>query len=301
MGGANSTEINKEEIEACTQLTSQYTSSKSSVKKILKKLKGGAPNEAKTPEELLLMLKALNYFDTLFKDLKKKKKEYCKSVNEHILREALEDESYQIEVAKMFFKLFDRDHNGVISLTEFVSGYVGYTSGSESDKQAMLFDLWDLDGNGTLSREEISSMWKTNCECQLAFRKVTLSASIVASINSKFETKVSNTPENKAKAQARLSLFMREISAVISESFDQIFFNYLLNENTIVDKIFELADTNNDGVLSRDEFITYSINEAKQEQMHSYLTELSKDINLKMLQAVQEVGNRMKELYNASQ
>ena len=46
-----------------------------------------------------------------------------------------------------FFRLFDKDSSGSISLRELMDGLTLLTNGSEVDKLHFLFQVYDVDGN----------------------------------------------------------------------------------------------------------------------------------------------------------
>lgn len=48
--------------------------------------------------------------------------------------------------AERFFKLFDKDNSGTISLKELMDGLSLLTNGSELDKLNFLFQVYDVDG-----------------------------------------------------------------------------------------------------------------------------------------------------------
>lgn len=48
--------------------------------------------------------------------------------------------------AERFFRLFDKDSSGSISLRELMDGLTLLTNGSEVDKLHFLFQVYDVDG-----------------------------------------------------------------------------------------------------------------------------------------------------------
>lgn len=53
--------------------------------------------------------------------------------------------------AERFFKLFDKDNSGTISLKELMDGLSLLTNGSELDKLNFLFQVYDVDGRYSVS------------------------------------------------------------------------------------------------------------------------------------------------------
>ena len=48
--------------------------------------------------------------------------------------------------AEQFFKLFDKDKSGTISLSELIEGLTMLMDGTDMDKLRFLFDVYDVDG-----------------------------------------------------------------------------------------------------------------------------------------------------------
>lgn len=58
---------------------------------------------------------------------------------------------FQLFFAEQFFKLFDKDRSGTISLSELIDGLNMLMEGSDMDKLKFLFDVYDVDGKNLLS------------------------------------------------------------------------------------------------------------------------------------------------------
>ena len=63
----------------------------------------------------------------------------------HSLR-SYSDHLLQLFFAEQFFKLFDKDRSGTISLSELIDGLNMLMEGSDMDKLKFLFDVYDVDG-----------------------------------------------------------------------------------------------------------------------------------------------------------
>ncbi|XP_065906157.1 NADPH oxidase 5-like isoform X2 [Dysidea avara] len=63
--------------------------------------------------------------------------------------------------AERFFRLFDRDNSGTISLKELMDGLSLLTNGSELDKLNFLFQVYDVDGNGHIDFDELRLVLKS--------------------------------------------------------------------------------------------------------------------------------------------
>ena len=53
---------------------------------------------------------------------------------------------FQLFFAEQFFKLFDKDRSGTISLSELIDGLNMLMEGTDMDKLKFLFDVYDVDG-----------------------------------------------------------------------------------------------------------------------------------------------------------
>ena len=56
------------------------------------------------------------------------------------------DHTFQLFFAEQFFKLFDKDRSGTISLSELIDGLNMLMEGTDMDKLKFLFDVYDVDG-----------------------------------------------------------------------------------------------------------------------------------------------------------
>ena len=54
--------------------------------------------------------------------------------------------TFQLFFAEQFFKLFDKDRSGTISLSELIDGLNMLMEGTDMDKLKFLFDVYDVDG-----------------------------------------------------------------------------------------------------------------------------------------------------------
>jgi len=59
------------------------------------------------------------------------------------------------------FRVFDRNGDGLLSLTELLIGMSAFMRGTRQDRLNVVFEAFDVDGNGALSMEEYVSMCRT--------------------------------------------------------------------------------------------------------------------------------------------
>ncbi|XP_068956016.1 calaxin isoform X1 [Petaurus breviceps papuanus] len=60
------------------------------------------------------------------------------------------------------FRGFDRDNDGFVSVTEWISGLCIFLRGSLEEKMKYCFEIYDLNGDGFISREEMFHMLKNS-------------------------------------------------------------------------------------------------------------------------------------------
>ncbi|KAJ3425443.1 calcium binding protein [Anaeramoeba flamelloides] len=141
------------------------------------------------------------------------------------------------EGASLLLKCFDLDNNGTIEWKELICGISTLSDESNETKAKYLFKLWDSDGNGKLDREEITNMVKST---------VIISASLVASSYIQDIAKMMNVDNELSEKEFYLKV-NKEIVNKIEES--QI--------TEIVNQFFSYADVDNDGFISKEEFLKY--------------------------------------------
>lgn len=138
--------------------------------------------------------------------------------------------------AMALFDAFDTAHNGTVEFGEFLLGFVVATNGSLESKAALLFDSIDLNGDGFLSREELTTKIEKSFN---SYAAVNLNA--VETLNSADISFVAKWMQQQA-AEKKL----REIPALVDSCF--------------------LADANRDGKISREEWISASLENHSQSQ-----------------------------------
>jgi hypothetical protein len=128
----------------------------------------------------------------------------------------------------------------------------------------MRFDAYDVDNSKTLSKEEVGKLFLS---IQRGGQKIgrsvasgLLTSQIAAkyfggSLQTPFLNIVTKKPTDKQEIAARIIL--KHIFALVDKYFSQQEIAVESHVNEITEKIFELADTDKNGILSRDEFVRY--------------------------------------------
>jgi len=197
-------------------------------------------------------------------------KEY--SMAKKLAEEAFDYPEVRQEVLKSMFVSLDRDNSGSISREEFLQGVLNAKSSNRAKQANVTFDLWDVDNSGTLTKEEIKK--KMDLAIQLAF-SVTISCLLVTmgilyldllETDLKTPSKVRLGRQNEA---------LRWVIARIKPSLQDSVTDAQKHVDTtpIVNKIFELGDTDKNGVLNRDEWIKYSTDPVVQAKIEAFSKE----------------------------
>jgi len=159
------------------------------------------------------------------------------------------------EITTELFHVFDKDHDGQISSKEFMTGVLEGQSTDPKKEAEMLFDGWDEDNSGSLSKDEIKKLWTTRRTAEhivnayIARREIHITAiagnigflSIFPSLTrSQLETFASQSASKGSKE------FMKGVKEEEKKRMDKV-----------VDVIFEKADTDKNGTLSKQEFVDF--------------------------------------------
>lgn len=64
---------------------------------------------------------------------------------------------YSAEAARLLFRAFDANHDGMITFAEFVRGLSAMTRGSNEEKLVVAFRMYDVDGDGLIHFETLQS------------------------------------------------------------------------------------------------------------------------------------------------
>jgi len=250
--------LTEEQIKECEDLAkghSLFTAKE--IREISVQIKKKTLNqEIKNVDGFLALLIHLKYFDRQLKNintgLKAKLSSSEAKLALQLVEKAFGSKEFQLIGAQNLFKLFDRDHSGTISTTEFLSGFVIFLAGDPKEKVELTFDMWDADLSGTLTREELTAGWVNAFEQGMNAAKVMMAPQIMVPFLQKV---ISSTAKSLTAAESRFldSLFtftLKELGSI----FDELTEAVKKDSKEIIDKLFTL-DTNKDGVISRSEFV----------------------------------------------
>ena len=79
------------------------------------------------------------------------------------------DASFEL-IQEHIFRRFDRDRNGYIEISEFLSAIYIMTNGHE--KAENIFHLFDIDGDGSLTKDELGVVWHKIFKSKEEFEKM---------------------------------------------------------------------------------------------------------------------------------
>jgi len=164
--------------------------------------------------------------------------------------------NYKKDICAELFKVFDRNHDGTITAKEFLAGSIQSQDAEGTKEAELLFDGWDEDGSGTLSKAEIKKLWQTR-------RTSEISVTTLVIRNQAYEHRLSFGAQYLEAfpsdfTQEKLEKYATEKAA--SNTNEWIGINRATEDERIdqtVEKIFEKADADKSGTLSKEEFIKF--------------------------------------------
>lgn len=78
---------------------------------------------------------------------------------------------FRNEVIVELFSVFDTNHDGRVSVAEFVLGLGTFGKGSDEERQQWLFESYDMDGDGKISKEDFAGRLESGLQNGLIFLK----------------------------------------------------------------------------------------------------------------------------------
>jgi len=254
-----SKKLTTKELKACRRMTKGHATTfpLEIVKQIAEKFREKVPSgEIKNADVLKQLLHDLGYFELQLKTIAGLV-ESEKTDVVALTKSFVESEAWQRSQTEALFKEFDRDHSGSISLREFLSGYVITLAGDQHEKAGVIFDLWDTDKSRTLTHDEVRNGWITAYEQQIQAGNVGYAlgltvGSIDALLPVVFEENWPAVHETLKDSYPRMLQLYLEQSIKLRQPLVE---SVKKEANQIVDMIFQLADKNNDKVLTRAEYV----------------------------------------------
>jgi len=237
----------RKDAKLVNKASKQAGANQEKVRELLELWKKTNKNEITSVEDLLQALETVGFWDN-FTDSGMGNdtfKEVCGTCPE-----------YKKIITTELFKVFDKNHDGKISIKEFLVGSL-QSQDSEGTKEAeMLFDGWDEDSSGTLSKDEIKKLWQTRRSSEISVTTFVIRNQMHNTIITQNQIYVDLFP--KVLSAENLEKFAKEKS--IKDASDWIEYNTKHEHKCIdetVTKIFEKADTDKSGSLSKEEFIKF--------------------------------------------
>jgi len=176
-----------------------------------------------------------------------------------LLKELFSNHEYQVETSKILFTMFDSDKNGTISVKEFLIGYIAHTITDLVERMSFFFDIWDSDRSNSINRSEAEEMWRISTRNELAFEKTSklLKEYIVGIAFSK--SSIFPRAHQRA-ANEKVVAGMQKLRPLFDSYYNDILKIREDHIKDFIDKIFQLADTDKNGQLSREEFVQFFSN-----------------------------------------
>jgi len=262
---SNQIDLGSADLQICQKLSGENHISSDTVQKALKEWRAKKISDTKgisTPAQLDSLLEAFGYYDTLVESIVPAIKaalppnsllaDDSPSLAKESAWEAFRNLSklpaFRKLHSKMLFHGFDSDHNGSVSFREFVVGMTAMQNDRTSAE--VRFDAWDEDGNAYLTRDEVKEMWRNEAQGSMVTNRI-FKASMYAL------TMAHSGGVNFEEAKYIFKTIFKK-AVVVIEKLQKEGFAKLETQEDEVDFIFQLADTNHDNRISREEFIQYA-------------------------------------------
>jgi len=178
------------------------------------------------------------------------------------------------ELATELFHIFDKDHDGQVSAKEFMTGILESKTSDPKKQAELLFEAWDEDNSGTLSKDEIKKLWMTRRSSDIvldSYMLRTMYHDMGLKINMGY---LGIFPD---LTRSNLEVFVSQTaSKAAKEIMNIVRATEKLQIDKIVDTIFEKADTDKNGTLSKEEFVTFFSDKATVDDISSNSAENEK-------------------------
>jgi len=268
--------LTKQETSLCVDLASNLSQNftQDDVKQLMSQWKKDVHGkELKTVPQLLALLQHIKFFEkeseTAIATFHTKAPNLTPEMMATLipkLKNLFEEESFQTLTAESMFNAFDTDKSKTLSFTEFATGFSAFSSGDPIERARVMFNAWDADGNGTLSRGECKKMFSKSFELSFKMSSGISNLVVMGVLAAQMEPLLEDP--------AQMEEFISRFKAILTESLELSLKSVQSRVGELVDKYFEVADTNHDNVLSLDEFLSVASDPALVAQVGEFSKEL---------------------------
>jgi Ca2+-binding EF-hand superfamily protein len=254
--------LSPSELKLCNELAAKHKGADfEELKKIsLQSRSKLRTREIKSVEDLRALLAEIKYFEKLENSFRPAMQtedisEEAKARVMKCVKMFVNDPEYQLHIAKGMFEMMDQDHSGSISLKEILTGFTILWAGDEKEQANFKFDAWDADGSGTLSREEVREGWINAFIGTMRIISITVAIGFLVRFCSKVFFKAEELSAEESKLVKEILFVVQKSTTDHTESIVKKIREGKIIEK-IVDAIFKLVDTNNDNVLTKEEYVS---------------------------------------------
>jgi len=170
------------------------------------------------------------------------------------MKEMINGRRFQDAIAQDFFHKFDTDHSGTITLKEILTGFTVVWHGEPKERFTIQFEAWDTDGSGTLTKEEVVAGWYEMFSAMLITMPIKIGAAYLNHFVQIYCTGGERSDEENDRLASELLI---HITHCVNEGVEWTLQKFRLNKTAekIADTLFQLMDTNNDKVLTKEEYV----------------------------------------------
>lgn len=186
--------------------------------------------------------------------------------------EALRSDEVRDARAALFWEMLDLNRDGQIDFNELLLGVAMHTESTPEERAKFYFDVFDINKDGQLSADEVFALQAT---CMKALTGA-IRVALFVNLRRRAETKLVMT-------EAELKKACDECAANIAK---------LNLAGRATEYIFETVDRDKNGVISKEEFMTFLTDKNAQESLKSMMRTTLRELSQKNNQFMDEEFER---------
>jgi Ca2+-binding EF-hand superfamily protein len=251
----------QEKYNLAHHVSQKVGASEDKVNELLASFKKQNITSLNSVEELEKALTQLGFWEPFITETKEKNFLFENLPETSFLKFLQNSDKFKHQLSVELFQLFDQNHDGKVSIKELMTGVLHSRSDRKKQTES-LFHTWDQDGNGSLSRDEVKKMYYARRGWQqvIVLRILTISMQEpLADLLLNLAVHVADDLVPMMGDEAKLHAFLDpRIDAIIQKLEGLQKAHEDKDIENILNQIFEHADTDKNGQISKEEFVKYS-------------------------------------------